>query len=75
MNLSKVNGIGDEKIEALRKCLKSDELYAMGIWSEREQCIITLVDESVATWTNEGEFIRWAQPLMTDDEVVELYIL
>ena len=73
--VSKVNCIGDKKIEALRKCLKSDELFAMGIWSERQQCIITLVDKSVATWTNEGETIRWAQSLMTDDEVVELCIL
>lgn len=73
--VSKVNGMGDEKIDALRKGLKSDELFAMGIWSERQQCIITLVDESVATWTNKEETIRWAQSLMTDDEVVELYIV
>lgn len=73
--VSRVNGMGDEKIDALRKGLKSEELFAMGIWSERQQCIITLVDESVATWTNNEETIRWAQSLMTDDEVVELYII
>jgi alkylhydroperoxidase family enzyme len=73
--VSRVNGMGDEKIEALRKGLKSDELFAMGIWSERQQCIITLVDESLETWTNKEETIRWAQTLMTDDEVVELYIV
>lgn len=73
--VSRVNGMGDEKIDALRKALKSDELFAMGTWSERQQCIITLVDESVATWTNKEETIRWAQSLMTDDEVVELYIV
>ncbi|KAI3336420.1 AhpD-like protein [Xylariaceae sp. AK1471] len=73
--VSRVNGMGDEKIEALRKGLKSEELFAMGIWSERQQCIITLVDEQVATWTNKEETIRWAQSLMSDDEVVELYIV
>lgn len=73
--VSKVNGMGIEKIDALREGLKSDELFAMGIWSERQQCIITLVDESVATWTNKEETIRWAQSLMSDDEVVELYIV
>ncbi|OQE36974.1 hypothetical protein PENCOP_c011G03424 [Penicillium coprophilum] len=73
--VSKVNGMGDEKIEALRKGLKSEELFAMGTWSERQQCIITLVDESIATWTNTEETIQWAQSLMSDDEVVELYIV
>ncbi|KAJ5834671.1 hypothetical protein N7447_000697 [Penicillium robsamsonii] len=73
--VSRVNGMGDEKIEALRKCLKSEELFAMGIWSERQQCIITLVDESIATWTNTEETIQWARSLMSDDEVVELYIV
>lgn len=47
--VSRVNGMGDEKIEALRTGLKSEELFALGIWSERQQCIITLVDESIAT--------------------------
>ncbi|KAF1836442.1 hypothetical protein BDW02DRAFT_567025 [Decorospora gaudefroyi] len=73
--VSRVNGMGDEKIDALRKGLKAEELFAMQVWSERQQCIITLVDESVATWTNKEETIRWAQSLMTDDEVVELFIV
>jgi alkylhydroperoxidase family enzyme len=73
--VSRVNGMGDEKIYALRKGLKLDELFAMGVWSEREKCIITLVDESVATWTNTEETIRWAKSVMTDDEVVELFIV
>ncbi|KAL8936305.1 MAG: hypothetical protein Q9216_004999 [Gyalolechia sp. 2 TL-2023] len=73
--VSRVNGMGDEKIDALRRGLTSSELFAMGVWSERQQCIITLVDESVATWTNTEETIRWAQSLMTDDEVVEIYIV
>ncbi|KAJ5124455.1 uncharacterized protein N7515_008280 [Penicillium bovifimosum] len=73
--VSRVNGMGDEKIDTLRKGLKSEELFAMGIWSERQQCIITLVDESIATWTNTEETIQWARSLMSDDEVVELYIV
>jgi alkylhydroperoxidase family enzyme len=73
--VSRVNGMGDEKIEALRKGLKSEELFAMQTWSERQQCIITLVDESIATWTNKEETILWAQSLMTDDEIVELFIV
>lgn len=73
--VSMVNGMGDKKIEALRKGLKSAELFAMGIWSERQQCIITLVDESIATWTNTEDTIQWARSLMSDDEVVELYIV
>jgi alkylhydroperoxidase family enzyme len=73
--VSRTNGMGDEKIEALRNGLKAEELFAMQVWSERQQCIITLVDESVATWTNKEETIRWAQSLMTDDEVVELFIV
>jgi hypothetical protein len=73
--VSRVNRMGEEKIEALRRGLKSEQLFATGIWSERQQCIITLVDESVATWTNTEETIRWVQSLMSDDEVVELYIV
>jgi alkylhydroperoxidase family enzyme len=73
--VSRVNGMGDEKIEALRKGLKSEELFTMGVWSEREQCIIKLVDESVATWTNTAETIEWAKSLMTEDEVVEVFIV
>ncbi|GFG26213.1 hypothetical protein IFM61606_06185 [Aspergillus udagawae] len=73
--VSRVHGMGDERIEALRKGLKSEELFAMGIWSERQQCLITLVDESVATWTNTEETIAWAKTLMTDDEIVEVFIV
>ncbi|KAH1280459.1 hypothetical protein KXV18_001401 [Aspergillus fumigatus] len=73
--VSRVHGMGDERIEALRKGLKSEELFAMGIWSERQQCIITLVDESVATWTNTEETVAWAKTLMTDDEIVEVFIV
>lgn len=73
--VSRINGMGDEKIEALRKGLKSEELFAMGIWSERQQCLITLVDESVATWTNTEETIAWAKSLMSEDEIVEAFIV
>ena len=73
--VSKAFEMGAEKIEALGKGLKSEELFAMGIWSERQQCIITLVDESIATFTNKEETIAWAKSQMTDDEVVELFIV
>lgn len=73
--VSKAFEMGAEKIDALRKGLKSEELFAMGSWSERQQCIITLVDESLATFTNKEETITWAKTLMTDDEVVELIIV
>ncbi|KAL5363153.1 AhpD-like protein [Aspergillus floccosus] len=73
--VSRVHGMGDEKIEALRSGLRAEELFAMGIWSERQQCLITLVDESVATWTNTEDTIAWAKTLMTDDEIVEVFIV
>ena len=73
--VSRINGMGEEKIEALRKGLKSEDLFAMGVWSERQQCLITLVDESVATWTNTEETISWAKTLMSEDEIVEAFIV
>ncbi|KAL2751779.1 hypothetical protein ACRALDRAFT_213734 [Sodiomyces alcalophilus JCM 7366] len=73
--VSKVFEMGAEKIDALRKGLKSEELFAMGTWTERQQCIITLVDESLATFTNKEETITWAKSLMSEDEVVELFIV
>lgn len=73
--VSRVHNMGDERIEALRKGLKAEELFAMGIWSERQQCIISLVDESVATWTNTEETVAWAKTLLTDDEIVEVFIV
>ncbi|KAF7593903.1 hypothetical protein BBP40_010605 [Aspergillus hancockii] len=73
--VSRVHGMGEEKIEALRKGLKSEELFAMGTWSERQQCLIKIVDESVTTWTNTEETIAWARTLLTDDEIVEVFIV
>jgi alkylhydroperoxidase family enzyme len=72
--VSRFNGMGEERIEALRKGLPAKELFEMGIWSERQQCLITLLDESLATWTNKPETIAWAQKLLSDDEVVEVFI-
>ncbi|KAJ5257135.1 hypothetical protein N7478_013239 [Penicillium angulare] len=51
------------------------DVLRMASTSERQQCIITLVDESIATWTNTDETIQWTRSLMSDDEVVELYIV
>lgn len=73
--VSRVFEMGADKIDALRKGLKSEELFAMGIWTERQQCIITLVDESLASFTNKEETITWAKSLMSEDEVVELFIV
>ena len=73
--VSRAFEMGADKIDALSKGLKSEELLAMGVWSERQQCIITLVDESIATFTNKEETIAWAKSLMSDDEVVELFIV
>lgn len=73
--VARVYELGDQKIEALRKGLKSEELFAMGVWSERQQCIITLVDESLATYTNKEETVLWAKKLITEDQIVEVYIV
>jgi alkylhydroperoxidase family enzyme len=73
--VARQNGMGDERIEALRKGSTSKELIALGIWSERQQAIITLVEESVKTWTNKEETIQWAKSVMTEDEVVEVFIV
>ena len=73
--ISRINGLGDDKIEALRKGLTSKELIAMGVWTERQQCILTLVEESIRTYDNDEETIRWAKRIMSDDEVVECFIV
>ncbi|OJI81043.1 hypothetical protein ASPTUDRAFT_32486 [Aspergillus tubingensis CBS 134.48] len=73
--ISRLNGLGDDKIEALRKGLSSKELIAMGTWTERQQCLLTLVEESIRTYDNNEETILWAKRVMTDDEVVECFVV
>ncbi|KAF2836606.1 hypothetical protein M501DRAFT_1059993 [Patellaria atrata CBS 101060] len=73
--VARVYEMGDDKIQALKDGLNTEDILKMGIWSERQQCIITLVDESLATYTNKESTIEWAKKLMTEDEVVECFIV
>ena len=73
--VARVFDMGEDKIAALKKGLPTRDMLALGIWSERQQCLITLVDESLATYSNKEETIEWAKSLMTEDEIVEIYVV
>ena len=73
--VARVYGMSAEKIDALYKGGKTEEILGLDLWVERERLVIKLVDEQLATYTNTEETILAARKLMTDSELVEIFIV
>jgi hypothetical protein len=46
-----------------------------GPWSERDRVILRIVDEQLATYTNESETIKDALKMLTHEHLVEVLII
>lgn len=74
--VARVHGMPAEKIEALRKkSATTEETLKHGFWTERERCVIKLVDEQLASYTNAEETILEAQKLMSNTDLVEILMV
>jgi alkylhydroperoxidase family enzyme len=56
-------------------CTAESVVNGEGPWSERDRLLLRIVDEQLATYTNEPTTIQDAQQVLTDAEVVEVLII
>ena len=76
--VAQVHGIGEEKLEAIKAKAEDiqDENSAVGkVFTDRDRVIVKLVDEQLATYTNEPATIAKAQTLMSIEELMESFIV
>ena len=64
------------KIDAIdNKMSPEDVKSGKGPWTERDRVILRIVDEQLATYTNDPETIRVAREILTVEELVEVLII
>lgn len=62
------------KIAAM-DCDAESVLKGEGPWSERDRVILRIVDEQLATYTNEPSTVKDALEILTHEELVEVLVI
>lgn len=72
--VAEVYGISPEKLADMG-CPTEAVSNGKGPWIERDRVLLRLVDEQLATYTNEEETVKTALELVREDELVEVLII
>jgi hypothetical protein len=72
--VAEVYGMSDDKISAMG-CSSQSVVNGEGPWSERDRLILRIVDEQLATYTNEPQTIKDALDIMSHEDIVEILII
>lgn len=73
--VARLNGMGAARLDAMGAPSKVVQADAGSVWTMRDKAILALVDEQLTTYTNESATVKGARQLMSDEELVEIYIL
>lgn len=74
--VANVYGMPQAKLDAIdNKMSPEDVKSGKGPWTERDRIILRIVDEQLATYTNEPETIVAARRILTVGELVEVLII
>lgn len=73
--VARLNGMGAARLNAMGASPEAIQAGADDVWTVRDKIILALVDEQLATYTNEPTTVKRARELMSDEELVEIYIL
>ena len=74
--VARVYGMEQAKIDAIDAKISAEDVKAgKGPWTERERIILRIVDEQLATYTNEEETVLEARKLLNVQELVEVLII
>jgi hypothetical protein len=72
--VAEIYGMGDAKIDAMG-CSPESVVNGEGPWSERDRLILRIVDEQLATYTNEPQTIKDALKVLSVEDLVEVLII
>jgi alkylhydroperoxidase family enzyme len=72
--VAEVYEMDEEKIRQIG-CKPEDVRNGKGPWTERDRLILRIVDEQLATYTNEPQTIKDALKVLDHEEVVEVLII
>jgi len=72
--VAEVYEMGQEKIDAMGRSTESVRNWE-GPWNERERSILRIVDEQLATYTNEPQTIKEALEILSVEELVEVLVI
>ncbi|KAI9654955.1 MAG: hypothetical protein M1821_005708 [Bathelium mastoideum] len=72
--VAEVYEMPQEKINSMG-CKPEDVRNGLGPWSERDRLILRVVDEQLATYTNEPQTINDALTVLTNEELVEVLVI
>ncbi|KAI9786519.1 MAG: hypothetical protein M1816_007901 [Peltula sp. TS41687] len=72
--VAEVYGMPQEKIDAMG-CSAEDVRDGKGPWTERDRLILRIVDEQLATYTNEPQTVKDALKVLTTEDLVEVLII
>jgi hypothetical protein len=73
--VARINGLGQERLDAMAEPPEAVQADAAKIWSERQKAILKLVDEQLQSYTNEAATVENAKKHLSVEEIVEIYIL
>lgn len=74
--VARVNGMDQAKIDAIDAKTSAEEVRdGKGPWTMRDRVTLRMVDEQLATYTNERETILSAREILTTEELVEVLII
>ncbi len=76
--VAQVYGINEEKLQAIKaksEDIQDKESVVGKLFTERDRIIIKLVDEQLATYTNEVDTIKKSQDLLSVEELMEVFIV
>ncbi|XTI91114.1 AhpD-like protein [Cenococcum geophilum] len=72
--VAEVYDMPQEKIDAMG-CSAEDVRSGKGPWTERDRLILRIVDEQLATYTNEPQTIKDALDVLSTEDLVEILII
>lgn len=72
--VAEVYEMPQEKIDSMG-CSAEDVRSGKGPWTERDRLILRIVDEQLATYTNEPQTIKDALEVLSKEELVEVLII
>ena len=74
--VARVYGMDQAKVDAIDAKMSAEEVKdGKGPWTVRDRIILRIVDEQLATYTNEEETILAARKILTVEELVEVLII
>jgi hypothetical protein len=73
--VARINGMNKAKLDSMGAPPEAVQSDSTGVWTARDKVIVKLVDEQLKTYSNEPATVAKARELLSEAELVEIYII